>query len=1743
MGGTMDVFQMRDKLIGDYREYIASFINISDDRIRTHVSDSLDSGALWPDPLIQLNPSFEPGEYIDELVSGGTLHAECSRVFSIKREPDSRPERLRLHRHQAEAIRTARQGHNYVLTTGTGSGKSLAYIVPIVDYVLRTGSGGGIKAIVVYPMNALANSQERELGKFLKHGYPDGKGPVTFAKYTGQESDAERQEIMAHPPDILLTNYVMLELILTRPIELPLIKAAQGLRFLVLDELHTYRGRQGADVALLVRRVRDRMDSPYMQTVGTSATLAGVGSFDAQRKEVSVVATRLFGAEVRPEHVIGETLRRTTPERGLDDPSFLSDLSRRVADVNLMSPHDHPAFAADPLCVWIESEFGVTTEPESGRLIRRNPQTLLGEHGAATRLSVLTGHPPERCADAIREALLAGYNCTNPETGFPTFAFRLHQFISRGDAVYASLEEESARYITLHRQEYKPGSRPQVLLPLVFCRECGQEYFCVRQGADKESGLDQYLYRDIGEMTTDADGKPGFLYYSSANPWPMTDAEILNRLPDDWLEDDEGAKSLASARRKDLPQFVQVGTDGRETDSPEAIECHFIPAPFRFCLNCGVSYDSRQRNDFAKLALLSSEGRSTATTILSLSAVRNLRHSDLPKVAQKVLSFTDNRQDASLQAGHFNDFVEVGLLRSALYRAVRDAGEGGLRHEQLTQAVFSALALPVEEYANDPEVRFQGRQDLDRALRDVLGYRLYRDLKRGWRITSPNLEQCGLLEIQYLSLDELCEAEDVWQGMHPSLANATPQVRAKISKVLLDYMRRELAIKVDYLDQPRQERLLQQSNQHLISPWALDEQEALEYASILYPRPRKPKDSRTGVYLSARGGFGQYLRRPNTFSEGGKRLGLEGIDQVIKDLLAALRAAGLVNIVHPAEKEGDVPGYQLTASAMLWAAGDGTKPFHDPIRVPRVSLAGGRTNPYFIEFYQTAAANLHGMQAREHTAQVPYESREEREEKFREGKLPLLYCSPTMELGVDISELNVVNMRNIPPTPANYAQRSGRAGRSGQPALVFSYCTTGSPHDQYFFRHPRQMVSGQVAPPRIDLANEDLVRSHVYAIWLAETGQRLGNSVKELLDMTGDEPSLDLLPDVRDTVESTQALQRARTRAQRVLATVGDELSASDWYSDGWLDEVLTQVVLQFDKTVDRWRSLYRAARKQFAVQNRIIGDATRSQIDKDIAKRLRREAESQLELLAEVAKVVQSDFYSYRYFASEGFLPGYSFPRLPVSAFVPARRVKQGDEFLSRPRFLAISEFGPRSIIYHEGSRYIINKVILPVGEEDSNDGKSRLALGEAKLCAACGYVHPVGDGRGPDLCERCGVPLDAPLRKLFRMQNVSTKRRDKISSDEEERTRLGYELMTGVRFGEQDGRPSYRNASVTAGAAGAAGEEQIASLNYGHTATIWRINLGWARRKNKAQYGFVLDVERGYWSSNDEIEDEDLSDPMSPSLDRVVPYVEDRRNCLIFDPATPLEPQVLISLQSALKNAIQVVYQLEDSELAVETLPTRDEPRVILFYESAEGGAGVLRRLLDDPAALARVARQALELCHFDPETGEDRHHAPHATEDCESACYDCLMSYGNQREHRMLDRKAILDILMQLSQAKIDASPAPTTRAEHLEMLMRVAGSELEKKWLRRVEELGLRLPASAQAYIEACQTRPDYLYDGEHLAAIYVDGPIHTEYEHRRQRDVAQTEMMEDYGYVVIRFRHDEDWDSLFARYGSIFGKEN
>lgn len=1762
MGKIFNVFKVRNQLVTDFEKYVTGFIHINDERIRNKVHEEFQRGLLWPEPLIQLNPSYAQANYIDDLVEEGLLHPECSRIFRHGKTRDSLGKPLRLYKHQEEAIRAADSGSNYVLTTGTGSGKSLAFTIPIVNHVLRTGSGKGIQAIIVYPMNALANSQMEELSRYLKHGYPKNCEPVTFRRYTGQESMKDREEIQENPPDILLTNYVMLELILTRVREKGLVQAGKDLRFLVLDELHTYRGRQGADVAILVRRVREAFEAPNLQCIGTSATLASEGTFDEQRERVANAASLLFGDPVMPENVIGETLCRVTPERDLYDPRFIEELRCRISHPERDFLDSYDAFTNDPLSIWIESVLGVGQKERTGKLIRQTPISITGPKGAARKLAKLTGVDESLCVETIQNQLASSYDPLNahPESKAAPFAFKVHQMISRGDTSYASLESPGERYVTLRGQRYVPREdRARVLYPLVFCRECGHEYYCVTQVIRPETGQLRYEPRQFGDIVDDAnrsDGSflPGYLYIDEDKPWPADTEGVVDRVPENWVEDSPTGQRIKRyyEDRGRVPRPVRVQPDGvaAKPEDDDAVTCAFIPSPFQFCPYCDIAYVSARGGEYGKLATLATEGRSSATTIISLSAVQSLRQCpELAESTRKLLSFTDNRQDASLQAGHFNDFVQVGLIRSALFRAMAQAEDSGLTHDILPIKALDAMNLPLEAYASVSEsgLDYQARTRARKAMQSVLDYRLYCDLERGWRVTTPNLEQCDLLRIEYMALDELCRDERIWDGKHPALAAASPETREVVCSVLLDHMRRGLAINAECLNPDYGTIIRRRSEQDLIEPWAIEPTEHMREAAVLFPcsEPKTIRHRRDDLYSAGRGLYCRYLRRSTTFVDYPLSLSLEDAEIILSDLLSVLLYGGLLTEVPEHRRYvKDIPGYQVKASAMIWKAGNGTNPRPDPLRTWPDSERPQRVNPFFLEHYTGKAREFLGMEGREHTAQIATEHRLERERRFREGQLPVLYCSPTMELGIDIRDLAVVNMRNVPPSPANYAQRSGRAGRSGQPALVVTYCSTFSPHDQYFFRRPSLMVAGSVLPPRMELANEDLLRAHVHAILLFEAEISLGSSMVNVLDVSDENPTLTVNESIASALRDRSILKRAHGSARHVLESLEPDLQATDWYTDRWLEDVLNQAYISFDRVCGRWRDLYRSAKAQADRSYKIETDLSCTDFSKkNRAGRLLREAIQQLKLLANEGSYEDCDFYPYRYFAGEGFLPGYNFPRLPLSAYIPGRRGPRGkSEYISRPRFLAISEFGPRSFIYHEGARYQIRKVILPPQVVQGDE--ARLALETMKQCSACGCVHPFIDGDDINICSNCGHKLGSALTNLFRMANVATERAARINCDEEERQRMGYDIKAGFRFAMVGGKPSFRVAQVFHE------NNEIATITYAPSATISKISLGWLRRKeDEVLPGFVLDLETGRWARGSRLverDDESVpdEDEMTNRKERVIPYVDDTKNCLIFKPAHRLDNSAMATVQAALKNAIQVKYQLEDSELAAEPLPDKDDRRLILLYEASEGGAGILRNLVDDPNALAETASCALRICHYDPDTLEDLGSAPEEEEGCEAACYDCLMSYSNQMDHAILDRKhdKVIELFKRLQSSQTKASPVGKPRGEHLETLLAKCESDLERKWLNYVADLDLRLPTEAQKYLDVANTRVDFYYeiDSAPAVAVYIDGPDHGMSD-QMQVDRRQEKALTELGIMCLRFSYDDDWERIISEHPNIFGK--
>ena len=1717
----MDAFEVHRRLIADYQAFTEGFISPREPRVAEVVAGESSRGAQWPDPWLSLNPSFASGGRISELNASGLLHPECERIFRIKTsENDPGENDLLLHQHQRDAIEVAATRASYVLTTGTGSGKSLAYIIPIVDRILRNGPSKGVQAIIVYPMNALANSQVEELKKFLEFGY-GGQPPVTFKRYTGQESQAERAQILANPPDILLTNYVMLELILTRPDErAALIKAAQGLQFLVLDELHTYRGRQGADVGMLVRRVREACNAyDTLQCIGTSATMSSGGSTRDQQRDVADVASRIFGSQVLPEHVITETLVRATTDR---DPSgealALSVRNRGPAeaiDPALNSGYD--ALKVDPLASWIEDTFGVTEEPDTGRLIRRAPTNV---DRAADELAAITSTNQVLAASAIRATLLAGSRSKDPETNRSLFAFRLHQFVSKGGSVYVTAEPVDSRTIVTDYQVVLPGEPERRLYPLALCRECGQEYLMVT----RNETIDGAWVIARHELRIQEEGD-GYLFISSDSEWPQ-DPLSSGRLPASWIEETASGTRVRQARRSDVPTRVHVEIDGAldDTGAESGTVAAFIPGQLRFCLHCGVSYESQRQAELAKVATLDTEGRSSAMTVIASSIVRTLKSmpdDQISDEARKLLTFVDNRQDASLQAGHLNDFVQVVQLRGAVYRAALNSNpDFGLETVDLAAAVAKEIDLAPADYALAPDAIDQ--RNADRALRGVLEYRALMDLRKGWRVTLPNLEQCGLIVIDYPFSRPLAERQDQWESAHPLLQLMDPDQRDEVVRVLLDEYRRNFAIESDALSAESFEKLRRLSRDNLKGLWALPISEPDPDPGLMILGPRGKNPSPSLVTLTGRGAYGLWLKRVL----GDPLLKTTDVDDVIQSLTDVLVKHGML----VKAKAHGMAGYRLNASALSLRPGSGEQGAPDPVRRSFEAEAAPRVVPYFRDLYRDAAAAVGSLHASEHTAQVGALDREEREKEFREGELPLLFCSPTMELGVDIASLNAVAMRNVPPTPANYAQRSGRAGRSGQQAIVVTYCASGNAHDSYYFDRSHLMVAGQVQPPRLDLANADLVRSHVHAVWLAEalsaTQEGLGRSLASVLDLT--QPELPVAEHLRDILSNPDAGRRAAATARRILKPMQDELAGAAWWSPSWVDDVVADATTQFDAACQRWRDLYTLAAAEKDAAHALNSDPTASPKEREDARRRYAEASRRVELLLNESDAAgQSDFYTYRYLASEGFLPGYSFPRLPLAAFIPGSRGKDSS-WLQRARFLAIREFGPGALIYHEGSRYQVTRIALPRGGEGDNAGE--VITSESSICTSCGYHHP--RQVGIDVCEACGDPLSVVWSSMLQLQQVITRPRRRISADEEERNRVGYELRTTYRFPTRPGPNGPIPGRLDAVAATASGET-VAEISYGDAAEIRVVNLGRRGRANKNLLGFNLDLIKGRWlpdrderpAEGDEYEAE-LEDVKT--RDRVLPYVEDRRNIAILRWTHEVSDDEAITLQYAIERGLEAAFQLEDSELASELLPDTAERGRVLFIESAEGGAGVLRRLHGDSDALARAATEALQIMHVDPNTGSE------SEDSCVRGCYRCLLTYGNQTDHEHIDRRLAIPTLRALAASTVTPieapDDAPSIVIEPAAALALAADAQLSaptQALLELLVEMGLTLPDVISDRIDGI--RVDLAWPTRHAAVLDETGTSSS--------DSVALVMN---GWNVLRIGDNTDLRALVSANPSVFG---
>lgn len=1690
-----DVFGIHGQVIKDYSDFVSSFIRIRDDEIRETVEFGMADGRFWPEPLIQFNPAFRMGESTTALCSAsGFLHPDIRHTFGD----------YRLFKHQIEALKLGAGGKDFVVTSGTGSGKSLTYLGTIFDHLFSARQAPGIKAVIVYPMNALINSQSQEIGKYGEN-YKNATGkdfPITFAQYTGQEDEETRQRIRETLPDILLTNYMMLELILTRAQEDVIRNSIYGdLKYLVFDELHTYRGRQGADVGMLIRRIKAQA-TQKVTCIGTSATMVSGGTVPEQKDKVVEVANSLFGAKFTRDQIVMEYLDRSFPGE-MPDRQELWAVMQGTIDENATEDD----LLHHPLAKWLESRIAL--KDSDGTLIRGEPQTLTQ---IVKKLASESGIDEERAHHTLLSFLrwLSAVNSGKEDQKYGHLPYRLHQFISQTGSAYSTLGRGDDRVITLEPGVSKfVGEKNLPLFPLVFSRNSGVEFICVTKN-DNKMILQPRDFQEAVEEENANDHTAGYII-ADLDVWNPD--EDLQSLPDSWGRVDRNGVFRPSKRHSlRLPQRIYYDENGNfSTSAKYEYAGWFMPSPLLFDPSSGTFFHGKT-SESTKLGRLGSEGRSTSTTVLSFSLLTNLASCGFAPTDQKLLSFTDNRQDAALQSGHFNDFIRTVQLRSAIYHAIESKGE--LDHSTLDQAVFDALDLPMEAYAKNAAGFPSAIRDNENAFKAFLMYRALHDLRHGWRVILPNLEQCALLKVYYRNLQENCEAIDCWSAV-PWIQNMNLADRMDLIFVVLDHFRRSYALhSVEYLTRRAIEENTRRMRERLKAPWTLESSEQIDEPNWMrYEQLDRRRHRKFYQSVGPRSPLGKYLR--GIAGDCGVAMKDGEYLEFIRVFLDLLENADWLHSEFATNADGaETKTYQLRIDQVLWQKGDENSVIQDKVRIRSYKAVELKPNKYFQRLYKTRLSGIKQLEAREHTGQLGVEDRKNREEKFRTGEYSVLYCSPTMELGIDIRDLSVVHLRNVPPNPANYAQRSGRAGRSGQGALVFTSCSNYSPHDRNYFKKKKDMVAGVVAPPKIDLFNRELLESHLNALYLTKVGlHEMNQRISDLVDENS--PELPLLGGVAEKLKIPAG---ARSEVKAVFLRLVKQLEESGgglpgWLNSEWVDILLGNAHKRFNDALDRWRKLYGAAKQQIDEAQGVIRDGRYKEGSKEMkdAYRAERQAGRQRALLrneSDRGKNDLSEFYPYRYFASEGFLPGYNFTRLPIRTFV---EIGDAGEYLSRSRFIALREYGPRNMIYHNGARYKVDQLLVADSER---------SLRKAKVAVNSGYILMNGE-YNCEVCPFSDQSLNEGANKqvftdLIEMGETRSVQVGRISCEEEERLRQGYDIRT--YFSVPGGMDTVQTAIVKNDNKG------FLTLQYIPAARLAQINHRWRVTREE---GFLMGMVSGKWKSTPK-----PGAQQSEEENRLIRlFTCDTADALYIHPCSVLALQYegIVTLQYALKRAIENIFQVEPGEIGVELMGDAKHPNIFLF-EASEGSLGILSQFLQSADVFGRVIEEAIRICRYDdPDYPEN-------------ASYDDLLSYYNQRYHTVVNRFEIRDALEKLRICKVEIKDRREDRDydDHYKSLLRQVdpNSLMEMRFIEYLYENGLQLPDAAQKCVEGIYVQPDFHYEPD--IWVFCDGTPHDR-QSVRENDNELRGALRARGDQVIIYYYKDSIEEFVASRPDIFKK--
>ncbi len=1210
--------------------------------------------------------------------------------------------------------------------------------------------------------------------------------------------------------------------------------------------------------------------------------------------------------------------------------------------------------------------------------------------------------------------------------------------------------------------------------------------------------------------SVESQGRLGYLYLKK---WDQE----ANPLPDSWLTP---RGRVMQKFQNVIPEEHAVCPECGEIDG----QCHhtkvpavFLPVPFLFCLNCGIVHDKRSR-EFNKLFTFGSVGRSTATDVLINAQIRSL-----PRGQRKVIAFSDNRQDAALQSAHMNSLHSRFAFRRALYQ-VLSAAPAGLDLGGVGLAIFETLRSQdmLPHYARDDR-RYGGDQQVDERYQEYLVFLTLQELRGTHRRTHQNLEDVGLLEINYSGLEQFTADPAAWLDM-PALADLDPDLRYDLLLGFLDLIRKRQAIYHDDILFPSSFRtnVLNKLN------------EEVQFHDEEFRGPIGYSDDAPGGY------------RYTSFRFTGTNTQLTSWVRRVLDVPSAQANQIIAQLVDKLSKHeiGFLKTHQVTdfhtpyslymiPADIITLCSDDTKTHQlcpkclTVHRFRKVCLCTGSTcktqlekrdvqGNYFRQMYTLSLRSAGKIKAEEHSGQVSGEDRRKIEIDFRDPLNPLnvLICTPTMELGIDIGHLSAVMLRNIPPSPSNYAQRSGRAGRSGQPSLITVFAGVGAargPHDQYFYRFPEKMISGAIAAPRFRMDNPFLLKTHIHALVLetmgSAGGERLPARPDELLDLELE--NYPIRPDLASAWRYAVGRQYSAI-CQAVYEAFKQEMREFDWFTKALVERTVQEFVEDLDQAMQRWRLEYKRLDEEREKLNIVLG---REGVDPSMSRR-RVVIEKKLEEM----RNGEGDWYVYRYLGGEGFLPGYAFPPQATHLSFDLR-----EDELSRSPAIALSEYAPGNFIYFRGERFEVTHGRPKTRQLEPYTDR-------ILVCPACERAYQGEQGTNRAVCD-CGQSLEAIHPKLgMPLCDMFALRRSRITADEEERLRLGYEIT-----------PHYMKSGYSRRYRASYGERDLFTLTLENEGEILMINHG-TRNPQGQSVGFTLCRKCSAWLLSDEAISKHIRNvnqqgdcPQGAKEEDLIHNIWlthlQHSDLAIFDVPLPegVKGEVFYTtLKNTLLRALMVAFQVDESELDGFLLPdpaNLNRARVIL-YETSMGGSGILSALNEPDRMNALIARMR-ELLH-----GNE------ADEGCEKACYECLLSFYNQRDHAMMDRTVILCWLEGVQEVSIHLED--DSGSGGLEALLAACQSDFEKDVLHWMVDHNMRLPDASQQPIHDQDGAPiaiaDFFYQPR--VVVFVDGsPHYLDYVHDADERKRQALRRLGYRVVVIRGDHkEEDMEGLKGRLG-------